>query len=152
MVQKRYLRVHEVKEGIEHYRYEEFADYQTLWFSAKSFITRATNGAAFQDKEYATNDINLNQYLFDGVTEEGIQIQISVPDLWDRGAILAKIYWDAAAGASADDKVSWGISGGALSDDDAIDAALGDQIVVDDGLVIVGDIHITPVSGAVIMA
>ena len=58
--------------------------YRTLWISAGAFAPRQTNGAEVQTEEYATNDINLDQYLFDGVTEEGIQAQISMPDEWDK--------------------------------------------------------------------
>ena len=120
--------------------------HSTIWISAGSFAARATNGALGQTEEYATNDINLDQFLFDSVTEEGIQTQVSMPDSWDRKTIRAKVYWDAATGATAADLVSWGIRGGALSNDDPIDVALGTQVVIDDVVLAVGDIHITPVS------
>ena len=121
--------------------------FSTLWIGAGAFAPRETNGAEAQTEEYVANDINLDQYLFDGATEEGIQAQISMPDIWDRGTILAKVYWDAATGASAADLVSWGIRGGSLSNDIAIDIALGTQVVIDDVVIAVGDLHITPVSG-----
>jgi len=123
--------------------------FRTLFIPAGAFAPRTTNGAAPQTEEYVTNDINLDQYLFDSTTEEGIQAQISMPDEWDRLTILAKAYWDAAAGASAADLVSWGIRAGAYNNDDPIDAALGTQVVVDDVVIAVGDLHITPVSGAI---
>ena len=123
--------------------------FRTIWIAAGSFAPRATNGATAKTEEYTTNDINLDQYLFDSATEEGVQVQISMPDMWDKGTILAKVYWDAVTGASAADKVSWGIRGGALSNDEAIDTALGTQKVVDDVMIAVGDLHITPVSTAI---
>jgi len=144
-----YVWIREVVNGVERSKHEELAFYKTLWIAAGAFAPRDTNGAAAQTEEYATNDINLDQYLFDSTTEEGIQAQISMPDTWDRGTILVKVYWDAASGASPSDMVSWGIRGGALNDDDAIDAALGTQKVIDDVAIAVGDIHISPVSGAI---
>ena len=126
--------------------------YKSLWLAAGAWAPRDTNGAVFQTEEYTTNDINLDQYLFDSTTEEGIQAQTSLPDEWDLGTIKAKVYWDAAAGASAADEVSWGVRAGALSNDDAIDQALGTQVVVDDVVIAVGDLQIAPTSGAITIA
>lgn len=123
--------------------------YDNAWIDAAAFVPRTTNGAAAATEEYATNDINIDYYLFDSVTEEGIQAKIKLPDDWDGGTIKAKIYWDAAAGASPADLVSWGIRARAYIDDDAIDAALGTQQVTDDVVIAVGDNHTTPATAAI---
>ena len=121
--------------------------YRNMWITAGAFAPRSTNGAEANTEEYATNDINLDQFLFDATTEEGIQAQIAMPDEWDRGIVKAKMYWDPATGASANDGVAWGISAGALSDDDVIDTALGTEVVVTDLVLAVGDLHITDATG-----
>ena len=110
---------------------------------------RVTNGAAGATEEYATNDINLDYFLFDGATEEGVQFTIAMPDEWDRSTIKAKFYWDASTGASAADGVTWGISAQALSNDDAIDTAFGASVDTDDVVIAVGDLHVSPASAAV---
>lgn len=117
--------------------------YRNLWLAAGAFQPRETNGAEPVTVEYATNDITIDKYLFDGATEEAIQAQVAFPDEWDKGNIKAKVYWGAPAGASVDDGVTWGLRAGALGDNDAIDAALGTEQTVDDAVLAVGDLHTT---------
>jgi len=126
--------------------------YRHLYIAAASFAPRTTNGAEAATEEYVTNDITLDQYLFDTTTEEGIQVAYMMPDEWDLGTIKYKIIWDPATGASAADTVSWGVRAGAISNDDPIDAALGTQIVVNDIVIAVGDVHVSPASAALTIA
>ena len=121
---------------------------RTQYIPAAAMVPRTTNGAATDTEEYATNDIMLDQFLFDTTVEEGVQFSLMMPDEWDLGTIKYKIFWGAATGASAADTVSWGVRAGAISNDDPIDAALGTQIVVDDIVIAVGDVHISPASAA----
>jgi len=121
---------------------------KTLYIPAGAMVPRTTNGAESATEEYATNDIMLDVFLFDGTIEEGVQFSYMMPDEWDLGAIKYKIIWDAATGASAADTVSWGVRAGAISNDDPIDAVLGTQIVVNDIVIAVGDNHTAPASAA----
>ena len=124
-----------------------------IYIDAGAMKSRATNGAEASGEEYATNDINVDYFLFAGGTaNEAAQFKIAMPGSWDNGTIKVKFYWDAASGASAADGVVWGISAGALADNDAIDTALGTQVHVDDVVIAVGDMHITAATAAVTVA
>lgn len=122
--------------------------YRNIWIDAASMVARVTNGAWGSTEEYATSDIMMDYYLFDSVTEEGVQFKIAMDDTWDLSTIKFKIYRDASVWASAADTVSWWVKAWALSNDDAIDAALGTQVVVNDVVIAVGDLHVSPASVA----
>jgi hypothetical protein len=123
--------------------------YREVWVDAAAMVPRTTNGATQATEEYATNDIMGDHHLFDGATEEGVQFKLAMPDDYDLGTVKAKVYWDAASGASAADTVEWGVAGGAISNDGAIDAALGTPATINDVVIAVGDLHISPASGAI---
>jgi hypothetical protein len=110
------------------------ANYKTIFIPASACTSTATNGATLATTEYATNDINMDYYAFDGATEQYVEFQIPMPEDWNRGTIKAKCYWTSATGSTANDTVEWEILGGALSNDDAIDAALGTAQVISDTL------------------
>ena len=120
-----------------------------FWVDAAAMVPRVTAGAYARTEEYATNDVNLDYYLFDSVVEEGVQFKVAMPDAWDLGTIKVKFFWDAATGASASDGVTWGISARAVSNDDAVDAAFGASVDTDDVVIAVGDLHVSPASAAV---
>ena len=122
--------------------------YESLWIGAGAMTSRTTNGAEFVSEEYPTNDIRLDLLLFDSVTEEGAQFAVVMPDQWDGGTVKVKVYWDAATGATAADTVSWKVNGGTLSNDDPIDTALGTQVTINDIVIAVGDVHVSPTSSA----
>jgi hypothetical protein len=110
------------------------AGYKTIFIPASACTSTATNGAALGTTEYATNDINMDYYAFDGTTEEYVEFQIPMPEDWNRGTVKVKCFWTSATGSTATDTVEWEIAGGALSNDDAIDAALGTAQVISDAL------------------
>ena len=120
-----------------------------IYIDAAAMAPRTTNGAAAAIDEYATNDIISDHYLFDGITEEGVQFKVAMPDAWDRGTIKAKFFWDGATGATASDGVTWGIAAQARSNDDAIDNAFAASVDTDDALTAVGDLHVTAASAAI---
>jgi hypothetical protein len=122
--------------------------YREIWVPAAAMTPRTTAGAAPATEEYATNDVMVDYLLFDSVTEEGAQFQVPMPDVWDRGTIKARFYWDGSTGASASDGVTWGIAARAVSNDDAIDAAFSASVDTDDTLIALGDLH-TVTSAAV---
>jgi len=108
--------------------------YKTIYVPASACTSTATNGADLATNEYATQDINMDFYAFDGATEQYIEIQFPMPEDWNRGTIKAKFFWSSASGSTAADTCEWKIQGGALSNDDAIDAALGTAQVISDAL------------------
>ena len=133
---------------------ENFAclGYTNIWVPAGSMIPLDTDGAASGLKEYATNDIMLDYFAFNGAAEEYVAFNLAMPENWNRSTIKAKFFWAPGDSAcSAGDKVEWEIGGGALTDDDAIDAAIGTTQVIYD-TVLVGkdaDMHVSAVTPAI---
>ena len=126
--------------------------YPKIWVPAGAMLPRVTNGAEAAQEEYSTNDIMVDELLFDGTTKQYATFNIAMPLNWDAGTLKAKFYWDAATGASAEDGVRWGIQGVSLTDDDAIDAAAGTAQEVTDAVIAVGDMHISSATGACTIA
>lgn len=123
--------------------------FRTIWIDAGAIVPRTTNGAAVATEEYVTNDIMSDHLLFDsGATVEGGQWRIAMPDEWNLGTIKAKIYWDAATGATAADTVEWRIRARAVSNDDPADGAWGTAVTVGDAVIAVGDVHVTAASAS----
>jgi len=133
---------------------ENFAclGYTNIWVPAGSMIPLDTDGAASGLKEYATNDIMLDYFAFNGAAEEYVAFNLAMPENWNRSTIKAKFFWAPGDSAcSAGDKVEWEIGGGALTDDDAIDAAIGTAQVIYD-TVLAGkdaDMHVSAVTPAI---
>lgn len=111
-----------------------------FYADAGAFAPRTTNGAAPVTEEYATNDIIVDHYLFDSITEEGIQFKFVYVSGMD-STITLDIHWDAATGATASDGVTWGVSAQSYSNDDALDAAFSASVDADDTVIAVGDLH-----------
>ena len=84
-------------------------------------------------------------------TDEYVQFQVPMPKSWNEGTITAKFYWSHAA-TSSNFGCSWAIQGLALGNDDAIDAAFGTAIVVDDTGGTTDDIYVTAATSAVTVA
>jgi hypothetical protein len=130
--------------------------YINIWVPAGAMIPTVTNGALPGTNEYATNDIMMDYYAFDGgATDEYVAFNIVMPENWDRGTIKAKFYWapgDAACAAA--DVVTWVVAAGALANDDAIDTAVGTLQYVDDVVLAGknGDLHITAATSAITVA
>ena len=101
--------------------------------------------------EAATNDINYFVLDFDTTTEEHAFWTFPMPDNWNAGVVNATFYWTNAGGASAG-TVDWGIAGVCLSNDEAIDSALGTEVVTTDTFLAQGDLHISGVSGDITIA
>lgn len=123
--------------------------YREIWIDAAAMAPRTTNGAQAATEALATNDVILDQYLFDSVVEEGVQFKFAMPDAWDRGSIKVKMHWGASVGASAADGVTWGVAARAASNDDPLDTAFPASVDIDDTVIAVGDLHVTAASEAV---
>lgn len=120
--------------------------YRTLWISAGALVPRTTNGAQIDVGGYSTNNIVLDKLLFDQTTVEGAQIALSLPVVWGAGTVQVKVFWTAGSSSGG---VTWGIAGGSYADSDAIDAALGTRVDIDDTLITADDVHVTAASGAI---
>lgn len=121
-------------------------EYRVMWVPASAFVSKATAGAGFGTKEYATNDVNRDYYAFDKSTQEYVDIPVTFPDGWDMGTIKAKFVWSADSESGG---VRWGLKGAAKRDDDAIDASYGTAQEVSDTLIATGDNHITSATPAI---
>jgi hypothetical protein len=124
-------------------------NYDTLWVPAASMAPSETNGAAVETYEYTSNNMTHDALLFAGAgQDEHAEFDMVFPEQWDEGTIKYKVYWDAAAGASAADDVRFYMAAAARSNDDALDAGVGALQNADDAVIAVGDLHITPASSA----
>lgn len=116
--------------------------YRSEYIDAAAMAPADTNGATTSKIETTTNKNIADRYLFDGATAQSVYFKFTFDDVWNRGAIRARAYWDAATGGSGG--VTWGISAYAFSDSDVIDTAMGTEATTSDTVIAVGDVHITP--------
>ena len=124
--------------------------YRPLWVGAGAMTPATTSGAAPATIEAATNDVAYDVYKFDGATAESVWFVLRMPDEWDRGTVKAVIFWEPDTGGSG--AVTWGIAGLSCSNDDALDAAVGTEVLVSDSVIAVGDLHITAATAAITIA
>ena len=117
---------------------------------AGAMVPRTTGPcASLADLELATNDVMISTLDFDTTTAENAGFWVPMPEGWDEGTITFKVLWTAASGSGG---VAWGLAARAYSDDDAMDAAMGTQVVVTDTLLTANDMHITAESSALTIA
>lgn len=127
--------------------------------AVKSIMLTAAGGAPLTTAgcseptkvEAATNDINYYVLDFDTTTEEHAFWSFCMPENWDAGTVTAQFYWTNAAGLTTE-TVAWGIAGGSWGNDDAIDAALGTEVITSDTWLAQGDLHISAKSTAITIA
>jgi hypothetical protein len=120
-----------------------------LYIDAGAMTPTITGGAALAVVEDATNHLTRNVMSFQGATADTkAAANFRLPSNWDRGTVKAKVLWTPAAGASAADNVRFALAGVAVSDDDALDVALGAAVTIDDAVIAVGDLHVSPASAA----
>jgi hypothetical protein len=125
---------------------------RSIMLGAAGGYPTTTAGCASPTRiEFGTNDIDLWVLDFDTSTEEHAFWMFPTPDNWDAGTLTAKFYWTCAGGSAAQ-TVRWGIKGGSFSNDDAIDAAYGSEVTVDDTFIANGDLHISAESAAITLA
>lgn len=120
--------------------------YRTLWIPAASMLPAATNGAQSWEIEYATNKPNVDVLRFDAATEEYAWFTWTLPLECDPSHLKAKVCWLTSAGLAAE-TVRWGLAARSYTDDDAMDAALGTEVTVDDTFIAQGDLHVTAATG-----
>lgn len=125
--------------------------YRTCWIPAASMVSRATNGAQSKEKEFATNDVNIDLFGFDDTTEEGVQFTFKMPLEWDASHLKAKFVWSADEGL-ATETVRWSVRARAFANDDAFDQAFGTAQTVDDTFIAQGDNHESGATGTIVPA
>ncbi|MHC1701811.1 MAG: hypothetical protein AB9900_12720 [Humidesulfovibrio sp.] len=120
-----------------------------FYIDAGSMSSAITDGAASGQYETSPNRVNRQYMSFRGDTANTIaQFSARLPSNWDAGTVRAKLLWEPAAGASAGDEVRWLFSAVAVGNDDALDAAFGTPVNIDDAAIAAGDAHETPASAA----
>jgi len=133
--------------------FDVLGKYNTIWIGAGAMTPNSTNGAEAGVNEYATNDVMVDYFAFDGTTEENVAVTFVMPGNWDLGTILAKFYWAPGSSAcTAGDTVEWQIGGISISDGDALDNAFTDTGEVISDTVMGGkntDLHVTAKTPAV---
>jgi len=128
--------------------------YNTVWVGAGAMTALVTNGAEAGVNEYATNDVMMDYFAFDGgATPQYVSFTLVMPENWDLSTILAKFYWaPGSSDCTAGDTVEWKIQAISITDDDAIDAAYTDTGEVITDTVLAGknaDLHVTAKTPAV---
>ena len=118
---------------------------------ATGMYTATTNGAAAGSSESSSNKVMIKTFDFDKDTDEYVQFQVPMPKSWNEGTITAKFYWSHPS-TSTNFGVSWGIQGVSFGDSDALDAAFGTGIVVDDTGGTTDDVFVSAATGAVTIA
>jgi len=129
--------------------------YRTIYVPANVMTPTATDFATAGTHEYATNDVNLDYYSFDGATRQYIEYSRVLDAQWDLSTIKFKFYWTpGASSCTAGDTVEWAVTAEAVSDDDPIDVASGVSQVVSDTVTAGknGDMHITAATPALTVA
>jgi hypothetical protein len=124
--------------------------YRSFWVGAGAMTPATTLGAAPATIETATNDVAYDVYKFDGATAESVWFVLRMPDEWDLGTVKVVIFWEPDTGGSG--AVTWGVSGLSDSNDDALDSAVGTEVLVSDSVIAVGDLHVTSFSVPITIA
>ena len=121
-----------------------------IWVPVQAMYPTADGGCApITTIEVTEGRPELRVLDFDKDTTEFAQFSIAMPKSWNEGTITFTAYWTAASGSGG---CSWGLQGVSVSDDDAVAAAFGTAVVVDDTLIAANDLHISPTSSAVTIA
>jgi len=124
---------------------------QTLWVPASDMIAATTNGPSTAQLETATNKQNYKVWDFDATTQENAHFQIAFPKSWNEGTVTFQAFWSSTA--TDTDGVTWGLQATAFSSGDAIDAAWGTGVTVDDLCEsAAGEIYVAAESAAITIA
>ena len=121
---------------------------RALYIPANGMFGATTSGAASGQGESTTNKVNYKVLDFDKDADEYACFSIPAPLYWDLGTVTMQFYWTAAAG-TATETVKWYGQGLAVSNDDAIDAAYGTAIGIEDALIATGDVHVSNATAAI---
>ena len=131
--------------------YAKIQRYRTIYIDAAAMLASTTNGATAASNEFTTNDLDFDYFAFAQAADDHAQFKLAMPDDWDLGTIKAKFFWTTATGSTAGDDVEWAIQAVAISNDDAIDAAWGTAVTVNDAVIVNNgtDMQVTGATAAV---
>lgn len=113
----------------------------SVFLPAGAWIAQTTNGAAAETTELATNDVMLRSWLMDASTKEYVQADVWMPASWDFSTVQVAGVWTTATGTGG---ITLAIAGRAFGNDDALDAAFGTEVDLDDTRIADNDLHETP--------
>jgi hypothetical protein len=123
-----------------------------LRVQAREMSPSASGGcAALATIATSANHPDVQSLDFDPTTEEYAQFSISMPKRWDLGTITWRPRWSHAATVT-NFKTAWALQALAVSDGDAIDAAFGTAVQVNDTGGVTNDLYVGPESSAVTIA
>ncbi|MCJ7830959.1 MAG: hypothetical protein MUP86_00325 [Dehalococcoidia bacterium] len=123
-----------------------------IFLSAGAAVPKTTAGcAAAAQSEMATNKQNLKTLDFDPTTEEHADFTFALPSDYNGGTMTAKLLWMHPA-TTTNFGVVWGIAGRCYADGDALDAAPGTEVKVDDTGGTTSDVYISPATAAITWA
>ncbi|MEI6795238.1 MAG: hypothetical protein WCK39_00085, partial [Methanomassiliicoccales archaeon] len=98
----------------------------------------------------ATNKNAMYGLTFAVTPDEFCDWTLPMPDNWNLGAVTAKFYWTAPAGALSG-TVIWEMAGAAYGDDDTLDVALGTAGSATDTIIALNDLHISNLTGDIVV-
>jgi len=123
-----------------------------VFLSAAAGVPKTTGGcAAAAQTEMATNKQNVKTLDFDTTTEEHADWTFILPSDYGGGTMTAKFVWMHAA-TTTNFGVVWGIAGICYADGDAMDAAVGTEVMVTDTGGTTTDVYISPATAAITWA
>lgn len=115
---------------------------------AAGMYTASTNGASSGSVETSSNAVMLRTFDFDKDTDEYVQFALPMPKSWDEGTVTVIFHWSHPT-TTTNFGVSWAIQAVAFGNSDALDAAFGTAVVVDDTGGTTDDLFITAATAAV---
>jgi hypothetical protein len=122
-----------------------------IYIPAGAMYSLTTNGAGYDTRELATNDVMISSFNFDTATAEKAQFNWATPANWNEGTIRFKLYWTTTGGSSAQ-TIDFDLAGVAFANDDAMDTAFGTAQNVTDTWIADNDLHVTSYSSAITIA
>ena len=131
--------------------YVDRAVYGHIWVPASDMKESTTAGSTAAAIEYGTNDLTHAVQVFAGDTaDESAEFNLVMPPEWDRGTIKFKALWAPGhANSNPDEYIKLTMAAGAFSNDDALDAALGTGVAVEDQASTDDDLLVTDASAAI---
>ncbi len=121
---------------------------QTIWCPAVAMTPTATNGAAQNTTELASNDVMVVGWDFDPATDEKVQFQVKMPKSWNESTVTGRFVWRHGSTSTNFDAV-WGIRARTYSDGDALDQSFGAAKTVTDTGGTTNDVYTSPETAAV---
>lgn len=117
----------------------------TIW-APTSGMTGETGSEPTAGTRKLTGNMMLSYLEFDAATAQHAQFSLAMPKGWDEGDVAVSFLWTAASGTGT---VRWGAQAAAVGNDDALDAAFGTAVTVEDALLTADDLHISADTAAV---